>query len=172
MDADGLWCIFAGIATMVLAKLLYLHRDSTIMRNRFVVITIALLALASCVKEEKPVIPFTSVNFTIMLSDPAYIILQSPATAIKVKYYNALPLGYKGNGVIVANGIDGFVAWDATCPKDLSGSVAIEGITGTCPSCGTKYSLLTGYAQDKSGSHLQSISVTAFGNQLSIIRTR
>jgi hypothetical protein len=115
----------------------------------------AVLFLFGCAKEEKAVLPQTLVSFVISITDPSYTLLQSPSTAVKVRLYNALPVGYKGNGVIVVNTGNGFEAFDATCPQDYKSIDIVDQIFGECPTCKIRYNLLNGYAQGKGNLHLQ-----------------
>lgn len=129
----------------------------------------ALFFLCGCAKEEKPILPQTAVSFVISLNDPSYTLLQTPPTAVKVVYYNSLPVGYLGNGVIVSNGIDAFYAYDATCPNQDRKSINIvDQIFGECPVCKTRYNLLNGYAEGKGNLHLQRYRVTQSGNYLNV----
>lgn len=139
------------------------------MKANLLVLLAVFLFLGGCAKEEKPILPQTAVNFVISLNDPSFTLLQNPSTAVKVVYYNALPVGYLGNGVIVSNGIDSFYAYDATCPNQDHKSINIvDQIFGECPVCKTRYNLLNGYAEGKGNLHLQRYRVTQSGNYLNV----
>lgn len=121
------------------------------------ILTLALsaLLLCGCAKEEQPLLPRTYVNFVISINYPDYTILNSPSTAVKVSYYNSLPVGCFGNGVIISNGLEGFNAFDATCTTSDHASINIvDQIFGECPVCKTRYNLLSGYAEGKGNLHL------------------
>lgn len=136
---------------------------------RLLAATLATLLLVSCAKEEKPVLPHTLVNIIISTNMPDYISLQNPATGVKISYYNSLPVGYLGNGVIVYNSLEGFKAYDATCPNsDFKSIEIVDQIYGECPSCKTRYSLESGFAMGKGNLHLQRYSVMSNGEYLNI----
>ena len=139
------------------------------MKTKPTILLAAILFLCGCAKEEKPILPQTAVNFVISLNDPSYTLLQNPSTAVKVIYYNSLPVGYLGNGVIIAyTGID-YIAYDATCPNQDHKSINIvDQIFGECPVCKTRYNLLNGHAEGKSDLHLQCYRVTPYGSYLNV----
>ena len=137
------------------------------MKTRSAIIAIAVLSFLGCAKEEKPVLPQTMVNLAISLTDPSYILLQNPLTAAKVSYFNALPIGYLGNGVIIVNTGTGYNAFDATCTnQDRKSITIVDQFFGECPVCKTRYNLLNGYAEGKGNLHLQRYNVTPNGNTL------
>lgn len=129
----------------------------------------AVLFLFGCAKEERPLLPQTAVSFVISLSDPSYTLLQNPLTAVKVSYYNALPVGYLGNGVIIVNTGDGFNAFDATCTNQDHKSITIvDQFFGVCPVCNTRYNLLNGYAEGKGNLHLQRYRTMSSGSYINV----
>lgn len=79
--------------------------------------------------------------------------------------------GY-GGVVIVNNGLDGYYAYDVTCPYevDLNCRVEGDGAIVTCPCCGTQYNLLeNGFAfGGPSAEPLKSYNVNATGSDLII----
>lgn len=144
------------------------------MKTKLPLLIAATLLMLSCAKEEKDVLPNVPVYFTIFLNDPAYIKLQATGTSLKVRSYNALPVGYRGNGIIVINGVDGFHAYDATCtnPSCLSSSAQsvdiVDELFALCPACKTRYSLLSGYATNFKARHLKEYQTMQTGYQLNV----
>lgn len=128
-----------------------------------------IFSCASCAKEEKPILPYVKVNVIISFNDPEYIQITNPTTAIKVKHYNGLPVGFLGNGIIVFNsGLD-YYAFDASCTNnDHSSLMLSDQIYAVCDKCKTKYSLITGFAEGNPSLRLQRYSTMISGNNLSI----
>ncbi len=140
------------------------------MRPTILAIIAAIFLLCGCAKEEKPILPHTYVSIVIALSSPEYISLQNPLMAVKIGYYNSLPVGYLGNGVLVYNAGKGtYNAYDATCPnQDFKSLNIVDQIFAECPVCKTRYNLQNGYAQNKGNLHLQPYNVMANGVYLNI----
>lgn len=107
----------------------------------------------SCTKNQREIIPYVLVDFTISLTDPIFLGLNAVGNhALVNSSTNNMGIyaaGYDGNGIIIYRAqLDEFYAFDRTCPHDyaLSGSsIAVEleagEIFATCPSCGSKYAL-------------------------------
>ncbi len=123
----------------------------------FFFFTIALVTLlSSCKKNENDVIPDSYVDFTLDLSDPEFVILNTLGGSVAVSSltnnWGVGAAGYDGNGIIVCAWIDGFYAYDRTCPHDyVSNSKSIKvnidpssSMFAVCPVCGTKYALTAG----------------------------
>lgn len=139
------------------------------MKSSLAVTIAATLLLFGCAKEEKPILPHTYISLVIALNSPEYISLKNPSTAVKINYYNSLPVGYLGNGVIVYNGLDGYYAYDATCPnQDYKSLNVTDQIFAECPVCKTRYNLQNGYAQGKGNLHLQRYNAVPHGDYLNI----
>ncbi len=114
-------------------------------------IPLFLVLFVGCAKEEKHPIPNGCVNIELYLNFPEYSKLKNEGCAVIAKDpYDCN--GYYGNGVVVFNHPDdGYVAYDATCPKHLEKPTAVRldgdgcGFSATCPHCNTTYWLTTGY---------------------------
>jgi len=115
------------------------------------IITVAFIVCVAtmCRKDQNPV-PQVSVNFWIngIDSDPQYVALTAAFNAVTVTG------GYKSNGILiyrlkVSNDIDDFVAYDKTCPYEVSTCVmnwsAKDQFYCTCGCCKSKYDLVDGY---------------------------
>jgi nitrite reductase/ring-hydroxylating ferredoxin subunit len=120
-------------------------------------ITVALIALVcSCKKSENDVIPDTYIDFTLDLSDPEFVALNSLGGSVTVNArtnnWGLRAAGFDGNGIIVCAWVDEFYAYDMTCPHDyinsgLSIKLNIDPLSSMfaiCPECGTKYALTAG----------------------------
>lgn len=132
----------------------------------FIVALAVLTLFNGCNENEQPqIVPYTNVNLIMSLNLPQFSPLSFSGNAIVVNNQ-----GYKGNGVIVYRLVDDFYAFDATCPQHISTATAIEldGVsagTATCPSCGTTYVLMTGFALDDDSAYpLQSYTAWCTGN--------
>jgi len=111
-------------------------------------------SLNSCKKSRNDVIPDVYVDFTIDLSDPEFIILNTFGESVTINEntnnFGLRAAGFAGNGIIVHSGIDEFFAYDRTCPHDYSEdgtAVRINidpanSLVAVCPVCKTQYGLL------------------------------
>ncbi|HNR42019.1 MAG TPA: hypothetical protein PKL65_07275 [Bacteroidales bacterium] len=104
----------------------------------------------SCRHDENDVIPDVHVDFIIDLQDPDFSNLMVAGSFdtinAKTRNWGQRAAGFNGNGIIVYAGIDGFHAYDRTCPYDyaisnLSVRVKVDYSGAFCPVCGTKYAL-------------------------------
>jgi nitrite reductase/ring-hydroxylating ferredoxin subunit len=117
----------------------------------FLILTLQLLALISCSREENDVIPDVYVNFTIDLLDfPALSVSTSADTVdrydMRVQSGRSTASGYSDSGIILYRHEFGFYAMDMTCPHDYEVNkkivrVRLDGIFATCPVCETVYQL-------------------------------
>lgn len=124
------------------------------------------ILLLSCNKEIVNPVPDVTVNFQINLDMPDANNLNFPLNSIIVPNY-----GYQLHGVIIYNsGVDGYYAFDATCPNDLDQAVAIDPNNPqqvVCPKCKRVYSLMGyGYPTSGGGYSLKKYTVTASGRLL------
>ena len=120
----------------------------------FLFILLLVISLNSCNKEKNDVIPDVYVYFTLELSDPEFVNLNSTfGSALinsKTNNYGSSAAGFDGNGIIIFGGVDQFYSYDRTCPHDyaltgLSVKVNIvDLIYAECPNCHTKYALTAG----------------------------
>jgi len=118
----------------------------------FIIVTII---LSSC-NRKNDVIPDPYVNFTLNLNDPQFVDLNALGGTVTVNSgtnnWGLGAAGFDGNGIIIHAVVDGFYAYDRTCPHDyavneLSVRVNIDpssSLFAICPQCSTKYSLPAG----------------------------
>jgi nitrite reductase/ring-hydroxylating ferredoxin subunit len=118
----------------------------------FIALSLA-ASLSSCKKSKNEVIPDVYVDFTIDLSDPEFVILNTFGENVTVNEntnnYGSRAAGFAGNGIIIHSGVDEFFAYDRTCPHDYAenGTIVRINIDSTnplsavCPVCKTKYGL-------------------------------
>ena len=88
-------------------------------------------------------IPNVPVNFTIFLSLPQYVSLNSIGGYVAIPEY-----GYRGI-IVYRRSLEEFVAFDSACPYDptVNGAKIVvdsSGITTVDPHCGSKFSLYDG----------------------------
>jgi nitrite reductase/ring-hydroxylating ferredoxin subunit len=120
-------------------------------------ITAVLIGLASsCKKNENDVIPDVYIDFTVDLSDPEFVTLNtlggSVAVDARTNNWGVRAAGFDGNGIIVCAWVDKFYAYDMTCPHDyVNNGLSIKlnvdpssSMFAICPECGTKYALTAG----------------------------
>ena len=121
---------------------------------RIIFITVIITVfLFSCGKEEHSIIPETYVDFTIRLSDPLFIDLNSVLNSVIVtnQYDGHNSAGYNNHGIIVYRASQTeFYAFDCTCTfeEELNVAVTLENtvdLTAECPKCGSEY-ILPSYA--------------------------
>lgn len=109
---------------------------------------VCILCLLSCGKEEYSDIPSTPVNITLYLGDKDKELNAILAHKIITKNdINTSQREYAGfGGVLVYHHSNGtFQAFDIACPYEIKANTTIkvdpEGITATCPKCGSKFDL-------------------------------
>lgn len=98
---------------------------------------VAPLFLSQC-KTEHPV-PEVYVNFIIELNNPYFFDLNAVGNSQFISNE-----GYRGI-IVTRTEFSKFVAYEATCthdPDDSNAIIEIEGISGVCKNCGSKFSLL------------------------------
>ncbi len=58
-------------------------------------------------------------------------------------------------GVLVYHSVDGYFAYDLSCPNETQASVRVEmdenGINAVCPKCGSTYNIFEGYGRLEKG---------------------
>lgn len=123
---------------------------------------ICLFLLSACGKEEeKQVIPWHQVNFTINLNNQD-VKLKTPGNTMSYTS-RRLETDYIGfSGLLVVCGYDGTLfAYDLCCPYEAIQAVKVTPLTdGTakCSKCGSIYNIMDGFGNAKSGpskTHLQ-----------------
>jgi nitrite reductase/ring-hydroxylating ferredoxin subunit len=116
----------------------------------FSVIVIISILAKSCSQDDTDVIPDVYVDFTIDLQDPEFsgLLVSGSFDTIdaKTRNWGERAAGFKGNGIIIYTGPDGFFAYDRTCPFDyavnnLSVKVKVDFAEAVCPVCSTRYAL-------------------------------
>jgi nitrite reductase/ring-hydroxylating ferredoxin subunit len=120
------------------------------LRYFFYSLIIALL-LSSCNRNENDVIPDVDVDFTIDMMDffNIYGVIGSDtvnANDLRIDQGRLYAGGFKGNGIIIYYGGDGYYAYDRTCPHDystngLSIKINADFTQAVCPKCSTIYAL-------------------------------
>ncbi len=119
----------------------------------------------SCRPGDKDVIPDVHIDFTIDLQDPDFSNLMVAGSFdtidSKTRNWGQRAAGFNGNGIIIYTGIDGFHAFDRTCPFDyavsnLSIKVKVDYSGASCPVCGTRY-VLAAFGVPVSGSKTYSL---------------
>lgn len=135
---------------------------------KFSFILFFLYAIAACDKERENPVPNVTVSFQVNLDMPDANDLNFPQHSILVKNY-----GYQLHGVIVYNtGVDGYYAFDATCPNDLDQAVVLDSdnpFQATCPKCNRVYSFMAfGYPTSGGGYALKKYTVMPNGRLLFI----
>ena len=107
----------------------------------------AIFSFLSCKKSNtEDTIPNVPVSFTVYLSLPQYVSLNSTAGYVIIPEY-----GYRGV-IIYRKELEEFAAYDLACPYDPTASgakitVDSSGITTIDPHCGSKFSLYDGSVQ-------------------------
>ncbi len=122
----------------------------------FFIAVVFLILTGACKKSVNDVIPNTWVDFTLDLSDPEFVILNtlggSVAVDARTNNWGLSAAGFDNNGIIICAWVDEYYAYDRTCPHDyvvngLSIPVNIDpssSMFAVCPECGTKYALTAG----------------------------
>jgi nitrite reductase/ring-hydroxylating ferredoxin subunit len=117
---------------------------------RFFLTLITVIILFGSCNKKNDVIPDVTVDFTIDINDPQFVNLNamggSAVVDARTNNLGIYAAGYDGNGIIIYSGIDGFYAYDRTCPhdyavNDLSVKVNVDFIKAICPRCSTAYEL-------------------------------
>lgn len=108
----------------------------------FLFAVIIMLVTASCEKEYKSKIPEVYVNINVAVA--SYIDLNVPGN------YIYFPQAGFAGVILFCDDVGAYSAYDAACTHDVSTDCslleegAIEGVTATCPCCGSKYILFGG----------------------------
>lgn len=116
---------------------------------------IACFFCVSCEDEMQDVIPSVPYfNFTINLESPLFTPLKETHHAVYVQHDGYYPPGSSsGHGLFVFRYLEGFTAFDATCPATLAcmnnpeHTLTYDGApktTVTCGKCGAQYDLIYG----------------------------
>jgi hypothetical protein len=121
----------------------------TIPKLRIFFLTFLILFLPnSCSRENKEIIPYAYVNFSIRLDNPQFIDLNAIGNSVIVtsSYAGRNSAGYNFNGIIIYRASeDEFYAFDRTCTYQVGKSIAVEiensMIIAECPECSSKYVL-------------------------------
>ena len=104
-------------------------------------IALALLFAISACGKQGNVVPNVSVNFQLQLNDPKYSPLRSVGSAVAID-------GYGVAGVIVANTVNGYVAYDRCSAyepeKRCAVTISDSNLTVTDPCSGSKWLLQDG----------------------------
>ncbi len=107
----------------------------------------AITSFFACKKNNnEDTIPNIPVSFTVYLSLPQYVNLNSVGGYVKIPEY-----GYRGI-IIYRRSLEEFVSYDLACPYDVNVNnakinVDSSGITMIDPQCGSKFSLYDGSVQ-------------------------
>jgi hypothetical protein len=108
--------------------------------RRLGIALVLLLAISACGKQGN-VVPNVSVNFQLQLNDPKYSPLRSVGSAVGID-------GYGVAGVIVANTVNGYVAYDRCSAyepeKRCAVTISDSNLTVTDPCSGSKWLLQDG----------------------------
>jgi nitrite reductase/ring-hydroxylating ferredoxin subunit len=116
--------------------------------RKILILCIPCLFFAACGAEEDGTpLPYISVNVIFNMNAPPYNIeLNLPSSAMKIKKKEA---GYNLNGLIlVRKSDDDFVAYDATCTRNIQEEITSLELDGYfyayCPKCKTQYYIQSG----------------------------
>lgn len=153
-----------GKAGFWTVNIILMRMQGTSLRIGFILLLPVILL--SCTKEPVNPVPDVAVNFQVNLDMPDASNLKNPLSSILVSNY-----GYRRHGVILYNsGVDGYYAYDATCPNDLDQAVVLNDSTPlvvTCPKCNRVYSLMAyGYPKSGGGYALKKYTVSPSGSVL------
>lgn len=108
--------------------------------NRLGIALLLLFAVSACGKQGN-VVPYVAVNFQLQLNDPKYSSLRTAGNAVAID-------GYGVAGVIVANTVKGYVAYDRCSAYEPEKRCAVtlsdNNLTVTDPCSGSKWLLQDG----------------------------